>query len=166
MLSAKHLVNRQHSISISSGLISFSGTAYILWWRVECIHRVEIDACFPFGEGSNPPSICFMLSAIFMLLLIWGLTDLFMLSHYTRKILSGIQFLGSHSLYIFLYHRLFIDWVLPHVLIHNLWCRRIFYFVVMIGGSIALEFILKLIINKVEWSYAPIRQRTYEKTDS
>ena len=118
-------------------------TITILWWKFIAIDRLQIDSYVPYGRGFNPPSISFGTYGILWALTICILGKVLVCFNISSKIIDLISYLGKHTLYIFLYHRLFLDFVLPHLALNNLWVKRCVYFGVMLIGSIVIEFILK-----------------------
>ena len=53
--------------------------------------------------------------------------------------------IGHYSLYIFLYHRLVLDYFLICIDIPNIWIKRVIYIICMLGIPIAL----KIAVNKM-----------------
>ena len=129
------------------GFIFFT-VCTIGWWRFECFNRFSIDSKLPFGAGFNPPSISSITMAFLVYMMVFYFTKIFEECKDTVRMISIMSFLGKNTLYIFLYHRFILDFILqPYVPpIKNIWIMRIFYFACMIFGSI----IIKLIINKIE----------------
>ena len=120
--------------------------AAVLWWKYECWDRFAIDSKLPFGNGFNPPSITSMTMAFIMLCVSYGIFILCEKCIYTAWITNSISWLGGYTMSIFLYHRLFLDYMLiPHVYIENIWIRRLVYFFVMIAGSIVIEVLIQSI---------------------
>lgn len=120
------------------------GSAYLVWWRLMCNgYHTEIDSRFPFGEGFNPPSISLSFLALFMMFFCFGFFNICSWNNITNYVTKVIGWFGKHSLYIFLYHRLWYDYFLCRfVSIDNLQIRRIVYYTVMIFASIAMEYIV------------------------
>ncbi len=133
-------------------MILFGGTWIIWWYFVLCPHRGAVDAFFPFGKGINPPGICLMISAVLMLGFLFGFFTLLQRFNVTKWLVDVTNQLGSHTLYIFLYHRFFLDFVLRrHVIIDNIQLKRIVYLSVMIGGSIMLNMLRDKITKAIKW---------------
>lgn len=93
-------------------------------------------------RAMNPPGLIIMISACLMMLFTYGLFG--MLDRINLSWLTGalevVYWLGRHTLYMFLYHRFFLDYFLiPYVMIDNIWLKRIVYLIVMIGGSMLIE---------------------------
>lgn len=121
-------------------------TCTIVWWQFECVNWFRIDAKLPFGDGFNPPSITSSIMTLLIAGTIYNITQIIQRYSFFNKILNLCVWLGSHTLYIFLYHRLFLDYILPRCwfLQKNIWIKRSGYMLIMIFGSIAIEYCLKL----------------------
>lgn len=141
-------------------LIFASGTA-IAWWQFIANNALRIDALVPYGAGFNPPSISFGLYALLVASTLY-LAEMLLL-HFPdgipMKIMNSIAIMGKHTLYIFLYHRLFIDVIFPNlfsvlgIVIDNVWLKRIIYFVGMIYGSLLFECVLEKMHKKILVAY-------------
>lgn len=161
MLLAKYLFNKKFPIKILIPCTIVFLAATIAWWRFICVNQLQIDSKIPFGNGFNPPSISFALYSVLMALTIFFLGSL--LSEYADgipyKVFSHFGVIGRHTLYIFLYHRFFLDFVIPFVrfitgtIIENMWIKRLVYFIVMIAGSILLEVLFEKVHVFVVNSY-------------
>lgn len=117
----------------------------VLWvvWNIYSINNwLVIDDKIPCGWGINPPGITLMISALFMLFFCYGVFTLLERHKYTIWITDILGWIGRHTLYIFLYHRFFLDFILSrHVPIDNRWIKWVVYLSVMIFGSIFIEYI-------------------------
>lgn len=124
-----------------------------MWFKFIKHNSFELDSRIPFGPGLNPPSISLCTYALLIALTVYSLCKI--IEPYSNivpvKILSTISQLGKHTLYIFLYHHLFLDEIIPHIsnyfgiVISNMWLKRLVYFTIMISGSIAIEILFKCI---------------------
>lgn len=149
MLLAKHYdawgrCNITKSIMISVLSIAL---AYI-WWRFECRDCFHIDSLIPFGAGFNPPSITSITMAIIMLFVSYGIFTIFEQCRYTKYMTAFVSWLGKYTLYIFLYHKLFLGWILARIEfqnIQNIQIKRLTCFVFMIAGPIFMAEIIKLV---------------------
>lgn len=131
--------------------IIISITATVGWWRFISRDRLLLDSKLPFGSGFNPPSISFSLYGFLMLVTIWLIGKL--LDVCTEGIVHIIWRkmgeIGKHTLYIFLYHRLYLQAMFPFlkdvygIELDNIWFKRLAYFVVIIVGSIIIECIVE-----------------------
>lgn len=102
----------------------------------------SVEMFIAIGRAMNPPGLIIMISACLMMLFTYGLFG--MLDRINLSWLTGalevVYWLGRHTLYMFLYHRFFLDYFLiPYVMIDNIWLKRIVYLIVMIGGSMLIE---------------------------
>ena len=146
---------------ISTILAGVACSCAIAWWRFIAVDRCKIDLLIPYGEGFNPPSISFGLYAILIASTLYFIETLFL--NYPNgiplKIMKIFAFMGKHTLYIFLYHRFFLDIVFPYlftktgIALENIYFKRIVYFVFMIGGSMLIEFILEKIHQMILTAY-------------
>lgn len=135
-------------LSLIGGLI-----LCFMWGNFIKRNSFELDSHIPFGPGLNPPSISLCTYALLIALTIYSLCKI--LEPYSNiipvKMLFKISQLGKHTLYIFLYHRLFLDGIIPHIsnyfgiVISNMWLKRLVYFTIMILGSISIEILFKWI---------------------
>jgi len=116
---------------------------YVIIWLHMCRKGLSWDEKLPVQGGFNPPGITLISLAICVLCISAGVFQLLERTRYTEWIVMGLDWLGCHTLYIFLYHRLFLDYFLTKYLpVRNMWISRILYFAVMILGAIAIEVIL------------------------
>ena len=138
-----------------------SGMATIGWSLFITVNTLQIDSHIPFGAGLNPPSVSLCTYAILLALSLFALGRL--LSFKEQSVFSkgfkALAFMGKHTLYIFLYHRFFLDMVFPAVRlqtgmqISNIWIKRIAYFVCMISGSMLVEVIIEKIHKCIVRAY-------------
>lgn len=147
MLAMKYQIFEKRSLDISVRFTLVYGLLWIIWWYyIMCPYRTYVDALFPFGSGFNPPGICFMVSGILMLCFLFGVFTLLQNYKVTKPIVNIFAFIGKYTLYIFLYHKLFLDYILPVFRIDNLWIKRVIYLGVMIAGSILINKIVRKIM--------------------
>lgn len=145
MLFAKHHVLEE--TSERSGLLcrflgGGGGFLWILWISMSFKAVDSVEMFIATGRAMNPPGLIIMISACLMMLFTYGLFG--MLDRINLSWLTGalevVYWLGRHTLYMFLYHRFFLDYFLiPYVMIDNIWLKRIVYLIVMIGGSMLIE---------------------------
>lgn len=151
MLLKKYNVFENNSRKCLLIMFLISSAAYIGWWRVMCVYRQQIDSKFHLGKGINPPSVSLMLLAIFMLIICYSFFNLCTLNKTTSYITKAMSWLGTHTLYIFLYHKLWMDYILSvYVKTSNIFVRVLIYFIFMIFVSILLEYIITFIKNKFQ----------------
>ena len=120
-------------------------------------NQFKLDSYFPFGKGLNPPGISLMIYAILIFAFVYSLGNLVsdIKSDRFVKIYDKIAGLGKHTLYIFLYHRLFIDYLIPlaaeglGISIETKILKALVYFIIMISGSISIEYIFAQIKSKL-----------------
>ena len=160
--------NRISVNSIIAGILSaISCGCAIAWFCFISRDSFNIDSKIPFGGGLNPPSISLGLYAVLVASTLYFL-ELFLKrfpNSLPLKIIDKIAFIGKHTLYIFLYHRFFLDIVFPRVsamtgmVIGNWWIKRIVYFTCMIAGSMLIEYILEKIHSIVLAAYKSQKEK-------
>ncbi len=137
---------------LKSGLLTlFTIVVALVYWKFECVNLFSIDLKIPFGNGINPPSISSFIMSITIAISVFSFAEL--TKDRVRSgmtiILKVIEFIGQHTLYIFLYHRLILDyWLMPYVVIDNIWIKRFFYLTCMILIPIAFEYMLRWMKEK------------------
>ncbi len=131
-------------------------TLSILVWRMICKYGYILDRNNIFGAGINPPGICLMTYAFCIMIAIYAFVQFIESLRYKwiYKIIKLVCYIGSQTLYIFLYHRLFIDYVLYKYLSETDRIAKIcIYYVVMIGGSILIGVGLRYMWTYTKKSY-------------
>ncbi len=111
----------------------------------------SLDNRLPFAPGINPPGLILMTYAFLFMMVMRYLIN--MTQDYTvaRVICEPLTRLGKHTLYIFLYHRLFLDFVLPDY--DNMILKWIIFPAVMIGGPIIIEYIVQWLMSGMKTLY-------------
>ncbi len=135
---------KSHMLSVAFFSISFILT--VLWWLFISENQCNIDRKIQiWGNGFNPPSISFGLYAVLMA------TTIFLFEKVCKigdgrlyRAFGKISLLGMHTMYIFLYHTIFYQYIIPLMydftgLTDNIWLKRILYFSIILFGSIAIE---------------------------
>ena len=127
-------------ISVSMGVSVFLGG-----WIFGCNDRFKIDNLIHFG-AANPPGITLMSLSFGMIFFCFGAFNVLNRLKFLTYIVRFVSWLGSHTLYIFLFHRFWLDYILcPYIVISDPCIRFIVYFAVMIVGSIIFEFAVSYI---------------------
>lgn len=113
--------------------------------------QLHIDSVLHCAPGLNPPGISLSVYAISTATAIFFLGQLTKLSE--NKILTKLftlaAFPGKHTLYVFLYHNLFIHFIFPLIRrttglkIQHLLLRGVLYFIIIYIGSLLIEVFLK-----------------------
>ncbi|MDE7354567.1 MAG: acyltransferase [Acetatifactor sp.] len=143
MLVVRHNWLKEISLAKSGIMVIVFGTIWFWLWRFVCRNGLILEKYVTFGDGFNPPGITFTIFAFCMLFMTFGTFTLLE----QIKCLSWISlltgWLGKHTLYVFLYHKLILDFFLlkfisdlPDI---NIWLARFVFFFFMIAGSIVLE---------------------------
>jgi hypothetical protein len=162
MLFAKHLNRiRLQRITLVVILFLFLVIATFAWASFIAENQFQLDSHISkfFGFGLNPPSISLLIYSILLFLTIYFFGELICLLPTNRRVIESCTMLGKHTLYIFLYHRLFLDYILPVIgywigfVFINPWIIRVFYFIGMIGGPLLIEFVFENIHKYVVKAY-------------
>ena len=137
---------------ILAGLLAAFVVMTGFWLQFVLENRDKVDVYCHIGRAINPPGISILVYGILvaaLLFLLGNLLDRLADSNVIKRVYGFTSFLGRYTLYIFLYHRLFIDYIfvwlfaLTGISIENIWLKRLLYFMGMIGGSLAIEFAFK-----------------------
>lgn len=140
MLISKHDIFRNLTLKKCAAFTVIGSILYFILWSFTCYDHFALDAKLPFGTGFNPPGITLGSMGVVMLFLSCGVFSLFQFTKYLNWITSFCSWIGKHTLYIFLYHRLFLDYILPRFLeTENIWLKRIVYLIIMFVGPIFIE---------------------------
>ncbi len=124
------------------------GLFYVVWELVYFKHEFYLEKYVPFGGGINPPSVTGMMHALIVGVLICAVSC--NTNRISAKIISVLSRGGGHSLYIFLFHRLWLNFFLrPYIIIENQVLRAFVYIGIMILGSIFLEYVSKSVVRYV-----------------
>jgi len=132
---------------VYASIVVFS-IAWIIWIKQHFHEMASLEAFLKGGNLANPPSIVLMVSAGLLLPVLFGVFAIWAKSKIrpVSLCLNGVLYIGRHSLYIFLYHRLVLDYILvPYVQINHIWLKRFVYMGMMISGSLIIEIIIKRI---------------------
>ncbi len=112
-------------------------------------YRLRMDLYTHLKEFFNPPGVSLGLYAtIILITLLFGGRVIKTMGKESVILTWPMICIGRHTLYIFLYHRLFIDFVIPFlernvVSVSNILGKRVLYFALMIVGSICIELFLE-----------------------
>lgn len=141
MLFSKHDIFKNLTLKKSAVITVISFVLCLFWWTFACYDQFALDAKLPFGKGINPPGITLGLMAVIMLFLSCGMFSLFQFTKYLYWITSFCSWIGKHTLYIFLYHRFFLDYIFhSFLLVENIWLKRVLYLSIMIAGPILIDY--------------------------
>jgi len=142
---------REMSIAVRGVAFAVLLVVTLLWWNFIATDYCAIDAKVPFGNGFNPPSISLAVYAILVSSTIFAFEKLVVKNAFCMGCLEKIAVFGKHTLYVFLYHKLFLDYVIPVFTENGVfaeWNNKILilvYFVIMIGGSLLIEVVFEKI---------------------
>ena len=144
--------------SIALLVVSFIFTAICAW--ILAVDGFSYDKYLPLGSSLNPPGVSLIVYAIFVFLFCYSLGTVmnFYENSVLAKVYNKISLLGRHTLYIFLYHRLFLDEIFPFfkengISIHPRFLKRALYFPLIIAGCIAIEHVLAFLERKITLCY-------------
>lgn len=134
------------------------GALWFVVWRYACSNGLRLDSFVPFGDGFNPPSITFMTLGLCMLFMTFGMFTLLEQMKYIKKAALFVCGIGRHSMYIFLYHRLILDYFLrkyvTNLLDINILLAWIVFFTMMIAGSVLIEISIGYIQKSIKWMFS------------
>ena len=126
--------------------MNIGGTFYICCWNFACNNGLALDGLIKNFGGFNPPGITLMILSISMIFFCYGAFNLLDRIKQLSFVVRFLSWLGSHTLYIFLFHALWLIYFLrPYVVISNVYIKFIVYFVVMIAGSMFIEYVINCI---------------------
>ncbi|MEA4821290.1 MAG: acyltransferase family protein, partial [Erysipelotrichales bacterium] len=128
---------------------SFSLCLY--WFFMQLSTNFYLDKLFSnfFGSGINPPSIFLSVYAFLVLIVCYSLFSILedISTSMIKKILYFLAFLGSNSLYIFMYHLLIRDVIFalfPSVINSMILLRVIVFPIMIIGAPVICFLVLKI----------------------
>lgn len=115
------------------------------------VYRFNLDYWInkPFGEGLNPPGVTLILYSgciVMALYYIFAYIETSK-SRILVEIYKNLSFIGRYSLYVFLYHKLILDYFLVSIDMVNIWIKRVAYIVAMIGIPIMIKKIADKILS-------------------
>lgn len=142
MVSEKHGWFRRRPVKILALFMVIGGSLFITWEIFIIRNQLMLDTYFPFGEGSNPPGVTLMIAAVLALIACYGLFSVLSETASGKRIIVPVSWIGCHTLYIFVYHRLFLD-TMNHFFREylNPFGKVLVYFSAMILGSLLMEFL-------------------------
>ena len=144
MLLEKSGVFRTNSLKVQAVTACLCLILAVLWLRFQSVDLLAWDKSLPYGNAVNPPGPLVSLLAVIVLFLCWGGFSLLERIRPLRWIPAAASWLGQHTLYIFLYHRLLLDGVLKqYYQAKNIWFTIVVFFVVMIFGPILIETVVR-----------------------
>lgn len=117
---------------------------YFVWWKFVCIDQLVIDSKLPFGSGMNPPGVSLFIMSILVLGLVYGLCMLLQRLN-LNLVVDSVSWLGAHTLYIFLYHRAFLDVLSSRIDLENQILKGIICFGAMVIGPMLIEWMMKVV---------------------
>ncbi len=158
MLCGKYYPQKINNLVFSLVALGISLFMTITWWFFITKDKFHVDSLLPFGDGIQPPSISLVIYAILMGCTIFFLEKVLSIIG-LKQPLALMAYLGRHTLYIFLYHRAFIDFFFPSffartgIAISNIWLLRALYFGAMFLGPLIIEKVLGIIHEAIILAY-------------
>lgn len=128
-------------------LISISVVCMCIAWLAKYEFDLDLWLGEPFGQGLNPPGITLMIYGGGIVVALYYLFSYVEVcnSEILKWLYMLLAYIGHYSLYIFLYHRLVLDYFLIHMDISNIWLKRATYIICMLG----IPIVLKVAANKM-----------------
>lgn len=128
----------------------------ILWFRFMCVNDFALDQRI-MESYINPPGPSLMIYAIIVFFAVMLAIDL--LERTGKKavniILKPFDYIGSHTLYIFFYHKWWLDFVIPHIPENIRFCNKIISWIMYFGIMTVGALIIGMVIHKmIEIIYA------------
>ena len=144
MLLEKSGVFNRSSLKKSAATTGVCLALLALWLWFESGDLLASEWRLPFDDGINPPGLALSVLAMIMLFLSWGGFSLLERVGPLRWIPDCLAWLGRRTLYIYLYHRLFLDLVLKkYVYFENIWLMIGVFIPTMVFGPILIETAVK-----------------------
>lgn len=141
MLSAKHDVFKKRGVKKLLVIWLIAVVAFVFWIKFLCINYYSIDKYLPYGDGTNPPSISLFVMTMMVVLFCYGFFSFCEEIFVLKKVTTLTNYIGRHTLFVFLFHKLFIDYCLVNITFTNMLVKRIVYFFIIIAGSFFFELI-------------------------
>ena len=147
-------------------LLPFGVVGTVLWWKLISAYGNAIDKALPLGASVNPPGISYCVYA----LLVAGcffLLDASVRNEKLRLALSKLSLLGRHTLYIYLWHKLILDYWLPTcfgntILMDHIWPKRIVYYGCLILLPVCIEYVAGMIGKAIGKAYGEVGKKRDE----
>ncbi len=123
----------------------------VFWGFFIAKDRLHLDALLHCAPGLNPPGFSLSIYAILIAAAVYFFSSLLddLRKCFLTKPFSFFTYLGKHTLYVFLYHMLFLNYIIPSAAhaggfrIRHLLLKAAVYFTVIYAGSFLIEIILK-----------------------
>lgn len=142
--------------SLCKILISFLAICVCVMWLAKCEFKIDLLLREPFGKGLNPPGITLMAYSGCIIVFLYYLFSYIEMCNirFVKVFYSILCYVGRCSFYIFLYHKLVLDYFLVYLDISNIWIKRVVFMVAMLG----IPIIIKVAIQKTSNVINNIRQ--------
>lgn len=141
------LAKKLKTIRISNIRIIISGIILVTYSILFVKYEFTLDRILgePFGTGLNPPGITLIMYSMIVLSFVFFMLSFAQNSNniFVKKCFTMLCIVGQNSYYIFLYHRLILDFFLGKLIIDNIWLQRILDIILMIGIPIIIKYIVE-----------------------
>lgn len=139
------------AVALSGSIVSL--LLSVRWWLFFSNDRMRLDRLLPLslGSGYNPPSISLIVYAVLITSTVFfaGQIPMSFFGGIYKRVFSGMAYFGKHTLYVFLYHKLLLDFLYridghtTGALLDNIWFKRVAYIVGILFISLLIETLLK-----------------------
>ena len=144
----RYNVFREYNINTLVAMFIISCLCFFIVYHIQCVDKLGLDKSGVFGRGYNPPGITFMSLALSMMFICFSISQIVSKIPIVNKTLLPLNFIGKHTLYIFVYHSL-VKSFLDKILFGNIIIKCIVYFLCMIYIPTLFELLVGLIKNKL-----------------
>lgn len=108
-------------------------------WYIESSQSFPVSYRFLFGTSYNPPNIAQMLFSIVLLVVCIKVYEIGTKYKIISYVVEGVQSIGKISLFIFLYHLMFVEIAIQYVPTNSIWLRRLVCLIFVVLGSLLLS---------------------------
>ncbi|SFT33065.1 Fucose 4-O-acetylase [Lachnospiraceae bacterium XBD2001] len=135
--------------------------ATMAWVVFYTRNQLQMDQVFPFGYGYNPPGVTVMIYVVLIACTLYYLEYAIGDNALLKRIFGGISKLGHHTLYIFLYHGLFLNYIFPYIGRYyvvpesHIWLKRAVWLTTIVVGSIIIEYVFNWVYAFIYKAYQP-----------
>lgn len=147
-LVAHYRIIQKWNVNKKNVIVSIIIVVLALVWLSKYEFALDARLGEIFGGGLNPPGITLMIYSTCIIICIYSIFSFIESSDklFVRKTYHFFQLIGKYSFYIFLYHRLVLDYMLIYIDISNIWIKRFVYLFTMI----VVPIVIKIIFDKVK----------------
>lgn len=147
------IINISKSLKVITGVVTLFFLAAIQFLIIVYDDIFKRDVIL--GSSLNPPGVVIIVYGFLFMMFVYFFDRL--IAYVNRKLLNCLstvlRFIGKHTLYIFLYHLLFVSILGYFINEWNNWFKIPVYYLVVIMGSVAIELIMKTLKKYIIDSY-------------